>query len=319
MSVRNYQRIQPVETELMALQIRVLKILFDGNKSRNQIFNALRKSEPKISYQSDKSTVLCAIKYLEKFELVKESVGNRLPIKSRRRYTRKQIHNLELTQIGTELSQLIYYLDEYSLTYNKLKEKINHHFADGMINLKPTLLRSRLRRKEWQYQEINEYDKLIEGVLFLETHLPLVLFNVLLSKYLKIIYSYSLNDLAKEILKKVIIDSITQYILNRLEGILADKINSNNPIRDNAFRTTYVLLSGWMRSHIGNHVDMFSKNRLIQEESLNLTTNLYNILNPEKNYLQNMLKRKAKADSEVAAFIQALESNIQSRGNGFKS
>ena len=233
---------------------------------------------------------------------------------------KQQKHNLELTSIGTELSQLIYYLDEYEQVNKELKAKINNHFADGMINLKPAVLQHMLQKKGWQFQEIKEFDRLTEEVLFLETQLPLVLFNTILARYLKMIYYYPLNDLAKEILRKIIIDSITKYTLDRLDGILADQINSNNLVKNNAFNTTYRLLSGRMLTYIGHHVDMYSKNRFVQYESLELTKNLYYILNPEQNYLQNVLKVKAKANPELATFIQALESSTATlRNNRFKS
>ena len=129
---------------------------------------------------------------------------------------------VELTKLGKELSHLIYYLNEYGLSYMELKNKINYHFADFMMNFKPTVIQRRLREKGWENREIED-STLIEGVLVLQSHLPLVFFNTILSRYFKIIYEYtSLNDLAKEILRKVIMDSIMIYSLDRLEGILAE-------------------------------------------------------------------------------------------------
>ena len=47
MSVRKYLKIQPVENKLIDHYIWILKILFDGNKSGNQIFQILKNSKPK--------------------------------------------------------------------------------------------------------------------------------------------------------------------------------------------------------------------------------------------------------------------------------
>lgn len=187
-----------------------------------------------------------------------------------------------------------------------------------MMNLKPAVLQRRLKQKGWESQEIED-STLIEGVLILQSHLPLVLFNTILSRYFKIIYEYSpLNELAEEILRKVIMNSIMIYALDRLEGILADQINSNNHLRDNAFGVTYRLLSNWIQTYVEYHADIFSKNRHIQEESLKLLMNLFNILNPEENYLQNVFRRRAKNNPRLAAIIRNLESStIPSRDNRF--
>lgn len=301
MSTDKHIRTQPVETKIISHCILVLKILYKGGTSKNQLFNKLKNDESKIPYKTDKSSPLEAIKHLRKSKLVNEISSPPTRKGKKKRKMKAQRIVVELTELGKELSQLIYYLDECELSYKELKNKINNHFADSMMNLKPVVLENRLRRKGWKHQEIKEYDRLIEGVLVLETHLPLVLFNTILSRYLKIIYSYPLNILAKEILKKVIIDSITKYILNRL----ADQINSNNPAKYNAFFTTYRLLSSWMMTHIGNHVDSFSKNRFVEKESLELIKNMFHILNPEQNYLQN---------------VRVLESSTaSSMDNGFKS
>ena len=63
-------------------------------------------------------------------------------------------------------------------------------------------------------------------------------------------------------------DAITKYILDRLEGILADKILSGKLQRDTVFSNTYLLLSGWTTSHFRNHAETYSENRFIQNESL---------------------------------------------------
>lgn len=309
-SVRKYTRIQPVGNKIRDHCVRILKILYKCDKSKNQIFNTLKKDEFKIPYQSDKSSTLEAIKYLGKSELVKESskLHTNKSRKKRRMKTQKII--VECTQLGKELSQLIYYIDEFELSYRELKNKINFHFADCMLNLKPGVLRRRLQEKGWRLQEI-ENDNLIEGVFVLQTHLPLVFLNTILSRYLMIVYTYKpLNDLAKEILRKLIMDSMTMYFLDRLEGILADQINTKKSVEHNAFRTTYDLLSGSIEAYIGRHVDSYSKNRFIQSESFEVVKNLYHIQKPEENYLQSLLKRKTKNDPEVATFIQTLKSSL---------
>ena len=65
--------------------------------------------------------------------------------------------------------------------------------------------------------------------------------------------------MAKEILRRVVMDTITDYILDRLEGILTDK--------DPMAGTIYTLLAGWSINHFKNHVDIYSENRFIQNES----------------------------------------------------
>lgn len=309
LSTKRYIRIQPVENRIISHCILILKILYEGSTSKNQMFNKLKKDESKVPYKTDKSSTLEAIKHLRKSELVSESRCPSTNKEKKKRRVKTQRTVVELTQLGKELSQLIYYLNEYGLSNRKLKNKINFHFADFMVNLKPAILQRRLKQKGWESQEIED-STLIEGVLILQSHLPLVLFNTILSRYFKIIYKYtSLNDLAKEILRKIIMDSMMIYSLDRLEGILADQISSNNHLRDNAFRITYRLLSSWIQTYVEHYADIYSKNRHIQEESLELLMNLYHILNPEENYLQNVLGRRAKTNPRLAAIIKNLDSS----------
>ena len=76
LSTKTYQKSQPVEIKLIEHYITILKMLFDGNKNINEIFNILRKETKRIPYQSDKSTAIHAIKDLLKYQLV---TGNNCP------------------------------------------------------------------------------------------------------------------------------------------------------------------------------------------------------------------------------------------------
>ncbi len=142
------------------------------------------------------------------------------------------------------------------------------------------MFRHRLETMGWKNHEIEVYDRLEERILSLEAHLPLVIFNTILARYFRIISKYNhINYMAKEILRRVVMDTITDYILDRLEGILTDK--------DPMAGTICTLLAGWSINHFKNHVDIYPENRFIQNESLDLTKILYNILNPEENFLRN--------------------------------
>jgi hypothetical protein len=72
---------------------------------------------------------------------------------------------------------------------------------------------------------------------------------------------------------------------------------------------TYTLLSGWTISHLENHIDTFSENRFIQNESLDLLKTLYNILNPKDDFLRNALQRRAKSDPKINQLIEDLEAS----------
>ena len=108
-------------------------------------------------------------------------------------------------------------------------------------------------------------------------------------------------------------DAITENILKRLEGNLADKIFVNTPERENAYNQMYRLIAEWTTTHFLNHVDSFSKNRFIQSESLDLVKTLYRILNPNTGFLQNQLGIEAKSNPEVNELINVLESEGSSR------
>jgi len=315
---KEYKQSQPVEINLIDHYIAILKILFDGKKYVNEIFNILRKETKRIPYQSDKSSTIFAIKDLLKYQLVTETIVQRGKTKRKRIRKKKPIIQkriIELTPLGKELSQLIYYIDEYSHRYKKLKDVIDYHFNGNDIGIKQVILSKRLKERGWKNQEMELYDQYMASILSLESHLPMVILNTLLARYFKIIHSYSsISDIAKEILRRVIMDAITKYILDRLEGILADKIYASKSQRDNAFGTTHYLLSGWTTSHFRDYADTYSENRFIQNESLDLVRVLYNILDPPKHFLQYVLGREAKRDPKIDLLVRVLEES-ESKGN----
>lgn len=303
--------------KFIAHHVLILKVLFDGDKNVNEIFRLVKENQDaKIPYQSVKAVTIDAINDLVKNQLVHEEITPPIQkFRSKYRTKKKPIKQkriIGLAPLGSELSSLIYFSHRYKQNYAQLKEKIDYHFNvndDNKIS-KSSILRSRLERREWKDEEMGSYPSLREGILLLETHLPPVLLSALFSRCLTIIFRCSpLNNISQEILKKVIMDAITEYILHRLEGALVDKIFSNNSERENAYNLTYRLLSGWTTAHFLNHVQTFSKNRFIQSESLDLVKTLYGILNAQAGFLQNVLGREAKSDPEINQLIKVLEAS----------
>jgi hypothetical protein len=120
----------------MGHYVAILKILSDGKKSVNEIFSILRKQTKRIPYQSDKSSTILAIENLLKYQLVTATNVQRGKAKrkyGRRKKSKAQKIDIEPTPIGKELSQLIYYIHEYSNRYKKLKDIIDYHFNILMI------------------------------------------------------------------------------------------------------------------------------------------------------------------------------------------
>ena len=106
------------------------------------------------------------------------------------RRTRRKIKEkiVELTPLGKELSQLIHYKDEYRQGYKKLRDNINRHFKinwNGKTKISNQVFRHRLETMGWRNHEIEVYDRLEEGILSLEAHLPLIIFNTILADILE--------------------------------------------------------------------------------------------------------------------------------------
>jgi hypothetical protein len=312
LSTKKYVKSQPVDFKLIPHYIGILKILFEGRKNENQIFMALSKNEgERIAYQSDKNTTIVAIKRLVVYNLATVAEIKSKGIKKKRwmqrRVRRKTMEKIiELTPLGKELSQLICYKDEYKLGYKKLKDSINQYFKinrNSNTNISNSVFRRRLKTMGWKNNEIEVYDRLEEEILSLEAHLPLIIFNTILARYFRIISHYNqITYMAKEILKRVVMDVITDYVLNRPEGILTDK--------DYLANTTYRLLAGWLVDHFfAEYTDKYSEDRFIQRECLDLAKILYNILNPEDNFLQNAMRIPASRDPKVNQLIQELETS----------
>jgi hypothetical protein len=103
LSTKKYVKSQPVDFKFIPHHISILKILFDGRKNENQIFRALTKNKERIAYQSDKDTMIIAIKQLMAYNLVTITECESKKIKKKRwmqiRRTRPKIKEkiVELT------------------------------------------------------------------------------------------------------------------------------------------------------------------------------------------------------------------------------
>jgi hypothetical protein len=309
LNVTKYLKTQPVEIKYIVHCIRILKILFDGNKAKNQVFNVLRKDELRIPYQNDKSKTLEMIKLLQKNELIKVINNNppltKIKLKSRKK---NQKHILELTPLGRDLSQLVNSLDEYDYSYKNLNTKVDARTVDNTGSINRLTLLHKLRNKGWTSQDLDNYSKIVEMISSLESHfLPLTL-DTLLSRYFTILHKHNpLNNVAKEILRHVVMNSITQFVLDRLEGSLVDRLYSNKSARDIAYEDTHLLLSGWGVAIISDLVSEYSKIGFLKDESLDLAKKLYHFLNPENGLLHKVIHERMKTNPELDKFIQELE------------
>jgi hypothetical protein len=264
----------------------------------------LRK--PSIPNLSSKHFTTEAISHLEEVGLIKQSKE----IDLRRKRQCRQKKNMELTEFGSELSKSIRGIEQYTEYYSKLTSIIKERFdisEDTKKEISSSEFRHKLENKEWRSDDIKNYRIWLEQVFNLEYLSSLAIFDILIARYASIIFKYSPEGISKEILNKLIVDTIREYLMDRVEEFLSKRLSTDNNARKKTFNDIFYGISGHAVSYFMNFAPPTQLNKFIQNESIGLVESLYSILSPPKGFLARTMEKKANRDPNVKEQLKFLE------------
>ena len=287
----------------------ILKILINDKKGVNEIDRQLKESkEPGFAH---KPSTIKAIRHLEKGALIKRSkqIDSRHKRSSGQKRRRQQKKIMELTELGSELANLIESIDKYREYYFKLTSLIKKYFDTSDNNKKEiskSEFRHRLEKIGWSRDDMEKYSSWSEETFQFEYLSSFAIFDALMARYALIIFKYNPEGIAKEILNKLVVDTLREYIMARVEG-LSERSFTDRMERESILFNIFDQLSGRTFSYFSMFAPPEKLNKFIQNESIGLVESLYSILSPSKDFLIQEMGRWASKNPKVKEQLKFLE------------
>lgn len=185
--------------------------------SRNQIYVA--------TGSRDKPNILKSIDYLGKGKILESKKVN------------KQKKLEALTELGQEIIDFLWSIENCKEAYGSLREMINEYAVEINPNFRQKV-EAKLLTKGWKPDERDAFYSVLDTVYVVENIHQSNIYNCLLYRYNKISTKYNVNNNAKQILLKIVLDEITQQLsivkkVVRRHPISADGIIMENEPFDN--------------------------------------------------------------------------------------
>jgi hypothetical protein len=193
---------------------QILLEFLSGRNNINKVYRKLRQTGlPGLAY---KQKTVDAIKYLERAGLVVDVSGLK-------RHKSGKEQQKELTPLGHELAELIENIGNYDRSYSELKAAYREHFSFQSKPKDNTVLANILRSRRWTEQEIGYY--LINqktwphGDYGFQYKSPWTIINIVLAKYSILVADYKPNQIAKDIMNKLLLDVIVGHLSSIFENV----------------------------------------------------------------------------------------------------
>jgi hypothetical protein len=128
----------------------------------------------------------------------------------------------ELTVLGRELAELIENIENYDRLYSELKAAYRKHFSFQSKPKDNAILAKILRIKGWREDEIRYY--IIDhkysphGDYGFQYKSPWMIMNILLARYSILLADYNPNQIAKDIMNKLLLDIIVDHLSSIFEN-----------------------------------------------------------------------------------------------------
>ena len=193
---------------------------------------------------SDRSFVIKTLRTLEKGRFI-ESIYSK---------THKQKKVKQLSQLGQELANLIICIQNFNEEYDRLAQLIDEYkkleeeiqkFKEIERKDKPSriikrnpieiipkkhkdlevIFKRKLKNKGWIDEEISYYNECQEGLYYTDIFLHEGTIKILLHKFLSILDNFDLNDVAREIINRIIIQIFQTQLSDIVTNIHARYTN----------------------------------------------------------------------------------------------
>jgi DNA-binding HxlR family transcriptional regulator len=223
-----------INDRLVTTSIIILSLLYKKNMFVNEIIEQT---------SSDRSFVIKTLRTLEKGRFI-ETINSK---------SHKQKKVKQLSQLGQELANLIICIQNFNEEYDRLAQLINEYkkLDEEIEKLKETekenkpspflkrnplefvprkhknseILLKELKNKGWIDEEISYYNECQEGLYYTDIFLHEGTIKILLHKFLSILDNFDLNDVAREIINRIIIQIFQTQLSDIVTNIHARYTN----------------------------------------------------------------------------------------------
>ena len=194
---------------------QILRVLSAGDTNVNTI---VKKSGLYKNY------VYKGIKALEKGKLVK---AFKIP-------NHDQMKMKSLTELGKEIADMAVGIDFYKKSHEEMLKVIGKHI-ENREDINSKAMKSILRSRGWNADEIPLYPQCAEGVDYIMQHSGMILKEGLINWYMDILSDFSpLSDIAKSIINNLVVEAISYQISVLLGSIEENHSDSNIGVMDYA-------------------------------------------------------------------------------------
>lgn len=243
---------------------QVLLALLGGDMNVNQI---IKQTSLYKDYARE------AIKLLHEAKLIEEE---------NKRYIQGQEKKKRLTELGWELATLqdetINFL-KYFIVLQKEVQKINN------LTLKdPKVVGSILKNQQWTQNDIDNYPEWAENAQRLFGSTASLLYDGLIIRYAKIISKFTLNEIARSMLVRIVTDTMSEYLLStHMKRRSCVRCGATNIDESHIFEE----FSPRIFDLVG---DLDLTNKFAEKEIKNFIKSSILMLAPQRNYIEKMLE-----------------------------
>jgi DNA-binding transcriptional regulator GbsR (MarR family) len=178
---------------LVQICIRILGLISDKNLSVNEI---IRQTS------SDRSHVIEAIKKLEGAALVVENKA--------REHKQKRIKRL--SELGREFKHFMADIEKYNEAFIRFEKSREENF-DTLEKSEIQTNSGILRNRGWTEEEVRLREKTWDGIYMMRGIFEKNIFNALVSRYSVLAAEIGDNEVAKDILAKIVTDEVAHQLL----------------------------------------------------------------------------------------------------------
>jgi DNA-binding HxlR family transcriptional regulator len=225
---------------------------------------------------------------------------------------------VEFTPLGQELKNIIDDLEKYGAAYLNLRNTIYKYFdlnTGRVVRVAPlaaSSIRFKLKQKGWELTEVEKYGDWLVEIFQLENQLLMAAISAILCRYTSIVHRNQIAGLGKEILNFKIQESITYFVLDRLQGLLSEKLFSQMDEKV-VLRNILHEIGGGMDSFFFNYTPPVELNRFIEKDNVELVKALDKLSLLDSNFLEFMMENSAKKDPVIRqrlSFLKNLHSSM---------
>src|ERR1051325_3188016 len=122
----------------------------------------------------------------------------------------------ELSVLGRKLAELMKSIEDYDRSFAELKAEYRRHFSFQSKPKDNAILKNILKSRGWKEDEIGYYlivhKNWPQGDHGFQYKSPWMIINILLARYSTLLADYKPNQIAKDIMNKLLLDIIVEHL-----------------------------------------------------------------------------------------------------------